>query len=91
MNVPFFSEKAEAELVERIGTMSASGVCLGYDPVSMTACYVLVRVCDGQLPIMTRWNCEGPVDLPHARQMVEEIKAAVEADEERIDLGHPIN
>ena len=79
-SLPFFTEQAEAQLVEQIGTMQASGVCLGYDPSTASAAYVLVRVERGQKPQMHRWTVEGPVTLDHARQTVQEIAAAAELD-----------
>ena len=79
-SLPFFTEQAEVKLVEQIGAMQASGVCLGYDPTTASAAYVLVKVERGQKPVMHRWTVEGPVTLDHARQMVQEIAAAAELD-----------
>lgn len=79
-NTPFFSQEAEAQLIEKIGSMERSGVCLGYDPASATAAYVLVLVERGKRPVMRRWTVEGPVTLEHAREMTQEISKAAEAD-----------
>ena len=91
-SVQFISQQAEAKLVEQIGAMQQSGVVMTFDPTTMTAIHVLVKVTEREPPRMVRWSAQGPTTLEAARAMSQEISNAASADADRIrSSGFQIN